>query len=59
MDDSRSSMQNLENGYIGDDDSISTNPSVPENSGSGDGWSEDEFDVRTYYLHLGFLFMLN
>ena len=52
-------MQNLENGYIGDDDSISTNPSVPENSGSGDGWSEDEFDVRTYYLHLGFLFMLN
>ena len=56
MEDSRYDMNNEEAGHVGDADSISTNPSIPENSDFEDGWSEDEFDVRTHNLSLLFFY---
>ena len=47
MEDSRS-MTDDETGYVGDDDGI-LSISHPQ-----DGYSEDEFIVRTHYLRLGY-----
>ncbi|KAM0861512.1 hypothetical protein ACQ4PT_045854 [Festuca glaucescens] len=45
MEDSRSSMIEEKNGYIGDDDSNSENRSLQQNLQPEAGWSEDEFDI--------------
>lgn len=41
MEDSRSSMKDDQIGHVGDD-------SISANTHPEDGWSEEEFDVRTH-----------